>query len=367
MNRARPENIRQFWQARSASARQRATNLSLLGECLAVGDTYAPDLPARLASPTIDWRGLTWLAGGGLVTPALAGALQRKGLFERLPEAVQDYLQTLQSLNLARNQTLREQLLIVTEALNRIGIQPVLLKGAIALATGHYPGAEDRVIGDLDLLVPDSLMEDATAALIQVGYVLDDKGKQWILPSHLKQHHHGFPLVHPDCFVKVELHRRIQNHVGDDALLRQKMSTVPFSFNTGATVLIPDVATQLLHNMLHSQISDRQRLKKVINLRHLLEFAALAQHPAILLDTHTLLNRLRPQRHAVLADYWAQAAQWLTTPYPATLPRSPQQALQLWLLQWVATQTGWHLRYPRKIPIKNNVLLDKNTIKFVLA
>jgi hypothetical protein len=142
MNIARPENIRQFWQARSASARQRAINLSLLGECLAVGDTYASDLQARLASPTIDWRGLTWLAGSSLVTPALAGALQRKGLFERLPEAVQDYLQTLQSLNLARNQTLREQLLIITEALNRIDIQPVLLKGAIALATGHYPGAE---------------------------------------------------------------------------------------------------------------------------------------------------------------------------------------------------------------------------------
>ena len=342
MNLTIPTDIRQFWDAHSSTARQRATNLSLLCECLAVGDTYAPDLPARLAATTVDWRGLTWLAGAGLVTPSLAGALHRKGLFELLPEAVQDYLQTLQSLNRERNQTLREQLIIITEALNGIGIQPCLLKGAITLTSGHYPGAEDRVIGDLDLLIPDSLMEDATAALISLGYQVDDKDSKWILPSHYKQHHHTAPLLHPALPVKVELHRRIQYHLGDDALLCKQLSVVPFTFNTGATVLVPDVATQLLHNILHSQISDRQRLKKVLNLRHLLEFAALAQHQAISLDIQSLLNRLRPQRQAVLGDYWAQAEHWLKTPYPDSLPRSPQQARQLWLLQWVATQPGWH-------------------------
>ena len=342
MNLTIPTDIRQFWDAYASTARQRTTNLLLLCECLAVGDTFAPDLPARLASPMVDWQGLTWLAGSCLVTPALAGALKRKGLFDKLPEAVQDYLNALQSLNRKRNQTLREQLLIITEALNAIGIQPCLLKGAIALTSGHYPGAEDRVIGDLDLLLPDLLMEDATAVLISLGYQVDDKDSKWILPSHYKHHHHTAPLLHPALPVKVELHRRIQYHPGDNALLCQQLSVVPFTFNTGATVLIPDVATQLLHNMLHSQISDRQRLKKVLNLRHLLEFAALAQHQTTLLDTKSLLIRLRPQRHAVLADYWAQAEHWLKTPYPDTLPHSPQQALQLWLLQWVATQPGWH-------------------------
>ncbi|MEI6334169.1 MAG: nucleotidyltransferase family protein [Methylococcaceae bacterium] len=343
MNFALPSVIRQFWHDRSASALHRATNLSLLGECLAVGDAYAPDLPERLAAATVDWQGLSWLAGSCLVTPSLAGALQRKGLFDRLPEEVQDYLHTLQSLNRERNQTLREQLVIITEALNRIGIQPVLLKGAITLTSGQYPGAEDRVIGDLDLLVPDQHMEAATAALICLGYRVDDKDSQWVLPSHYQQyHHHGCPLLHPALPVKVELHRRIQFHQGDDARLRQQLITVPFSFDEGSMVLIPDVATRLLHNMLHCQISDGQRLKKVLNLRQLLEFAALAQHEATSFDTNRLLNRLRPQRQAILAEYWAQAEHWLKTPYPDTLARSRYQARQLWLLEWVATQPGWH-------------------------
>ena len=194
--------IRQFWHDRSTSARNRATNLSLLGECLAVGDAYATDLPERLAADSVDWQGLSWLAGACLVTPSLAGALQRKGLFDLLPEEVQDYLHTIQSLNRERNQMLREQLIIITEALNRIGIQPVLLKGAITLTSGQYTGAEDRVIGDLDLLVPDSLMETATTALISAGYQEDDNGWQWLMPGHAQQHHHGCPLMHPDLPVK---------------------------------------------------------------------------------------------------------------------------------------------------------------------
>lgn len=360
MSLALPSVIRQVWHDRSTSARNRATNLSLLGECLAVGDdAYASDLPERLAADSVDWQGLSWLAGACLVTPSLAGALQRKGLFDRLPEEVQDYLHTIQSLNRERNQMLREQLIIITEALNRIGIQPVLLKGAITLTSGQYTGAEDRVIGDLDLLVPDSLMETATAALTNVGYQLKDKGSQWSLPSDLQQHHHGFPLMHPDLPVKVELHRRILSHQGDDALLCQQLITVPFSFDEGPTVLIPDVATRLLHNMLHCQISDRQRAKKVLNLRQLLEFAALTQHEATSLDTRSLLNRLRPQRQAILAEYWAQAEHWFRASYPDTLPRSPHQARQLWLLEKVATRPGWHRlftsfnwlsRLPRRLP-----------------
>ena len=363
--------IRQFWHNRSILNQRRAANLSLLCECLAVGDTYAIDLPERLAAETVDWHGLCWLAGSCLVTPSLAGALQRKGLFDLLPDEVQGYLHTLQSLNRERNQTLREQLIIITEALNRIGIQPVLLKGAITLTSGQYPGAEDRIIGDLDLLVPDQCMEAATSAVTSLGYQVPNKSFllifPWILPSYRRhrchrlgrQSHHGSPLLHPSLPVKIELHRRIQAHQGDDALLRQQLMTMSFSFNAGPIALIPDVSTRLLHNMLHCQISDRQRFKRVLDLRQLLEFAAISQHEATSLDISHLLNRLRPKRRAILAEYWAQAEHWFKTTYPDNLPRSPHEALQLWLLEKAAIQPDWRRLFtclewlshlPRRLP-----------------
>ena len=343
-----PTQLHRFWRTRSTPRQDRATTLALLAECLAVGENYAPGLSERLTAATVDWRGLCWLAGCHLVTPSLAGALQRKGLFDQLPLEVQDYLATLQDLNRERNQTLREQLVIIADALNRIGIQPVLLKGAITLTSGQYPGAEDRVLGDLDLLVPNQYMDIATKAIKGLGYqIAEPVFSPWALPGDLKQKnqpdhdHHERPLFHPTLPVKVELHRRILADQKDDAYLREAMKVKPFNFVEGSIVLIPDSATRVLHNLLHSQITDKQRLKKILNLRQILEFAALAHHYAAELDTDSLLNRLRTERQPVLAEYWAQAERWLKVSYPESLPRSPHEAINLWLLERVATQPFW--------------------------
>ncbi len=334
----------QVWRTYSLANQKRKTHLALLCECLAVGDEYAADLPDRLKAETLDWQALVWLAGACLVTPALAGALQRKGLFTLIPAEVQEVLSTIQNLNYARNDILSNQLISISTALNQIGIQPVLLKGAIALTSGQYPGAEDRVVGDLDLLVPDEQIEAATTALAEIGYEVQDEYAKWVLPSHLKNHHHGFPLMHPSLLVKVELHRRIQKDKADDALLSMALHCKPYSFTNTATVLIPDPATRLLHNMLHCQISDRQRAKQVLNLRQVLEFAALSEHYKATpeLQVPNLLNRLRPVRHIVLAEYWSQATHWFNAPYPGQLPRYAYKTQKLWLLEKVATQPGWY-------------------------
>ena len=312
-----------------------------------MGDTDATDLLERLTAETVDWQSIIWLAGCHLVTPSLTGALQRKGFFAQLPLEVQDYLATLQRLNRERNQILREQLVTITQALNRIGIQPVLLKGAIALTSEQYPGAEDRVMGDLDLLVPNQYMDIATKTVEDLGYQHDQKVNPWALPGDLKrQYHpsnnpHDRPLLHSTLPVKVELHRRILNDKMDDALLCETMKVQPFNFVEDAMVLIPDPAMRVLHNLLHAQISNQQRLKKALDLRQLLEFSALAHYYTAELNTDSLLNRLRANRQPVLAEYWAQAERWLKVSYPESLPRSSHEGINLWLLERVATQPLW--------------------------
>jgi hypothetical protein len=297
-----------------------SSTLSLLCACLAVRDDD-DTLATRLARDAIDWPQVAWLAGNHLVTPSLAGILRRKGLFDRLPDEVQDYLDAIRALNRARNQTLREQLAAIAEPLNRMGLQPVLLKGAIALTPHSYPGAEDRVIGDLDLLVPAERLDEASAAIAALGYRIHYESWQWALPKDRQRCHHGMPLLHPALVgVKLELHRRILEHPGDDARLREGLRTHSLTLDGGPTVLIPDGATRLLHNVLHAQVSDRQRRKRLLNLRQLLEFAALAHQTSPDLKETDLRSRLRPARHDALAEYWAQAERWLGLPIPRPCP-----------------------------------------------
>jgi hypothetical protein len=246
---------------------------------------------------------------------------------------------TLQGLNRDRNRMLREQLSVVTTQLNRRGIQPTLLKGAIALATDTYPGAEDRVLGDLDVLVPEALLSDAIAAVVASGYRQSDDGA--LLPGERERAHHVSALLHPVLPVTLELHRRIVADPSDDALLREGFDSQLVQIPGGGEVRVPDLATRQLHNFLHAQIMDRQRRRRELNLRQLYEFAALAQAGAKNLYWPDVLARLRPRHYAAFAEYLAQAEAWLGLPYPQAVPRSPHATRELRLIRKAQTQPAW--------------------------
>lgn len=315
--------------------------LRRLGAALAVGPL--PSGPAAdLAGG--DWRPLIEAAGRHLVTPSLAGALQRQGRFRALPAEIQDYLEGIRDLNRARNRALRTALDDIARALNPLGIQPVLLKGANALRPECYPGAEDRVIGDLDLGVPPARLAEAERALLDLGYRLapvTTVTASPLLPWEARRvAHHSHPLLHPTRPVKVELHRCLVYDVRDAARLQAGLTRTAQTLATGSVVQVPDPGTRLLHNFLHSQISDRLRRRRRLNLRQLLEFAALAQlHPEVL--TPALLGRLRHRRRRAFLEYLAQAEHWLGLAYPPSLPRSPSAGRELWFQERALTHVGW--------------------------
>ena len=316
--------------------------LRLLADTLAVCPPPPAERVAALGAPDLDWPRLLWCAGQHLVTPSLAAAGHRLGLSERLPAEVRDYLDGMRELNRLRNRDLLVALVAIARALNPLGIEPLLLKGANALLPGAYPGAADRVIGDLDLALPPGAEAAATAALIDLGYRpgVSAHPPPPPLPGVARRAHHAPPLLHLDLPVKVELHRRLLANPRDDARLQAGMRTHIYSLAAGAVARVPDVGTRLLHNFLHAQINDRQRRLRCLNLRQLLDFAALAQsRPDVL--TPALLGRLRPRRRLALLEYLAQAEHWLGLTYPPDLPRVASARRERWLQERVLTRPGW--------------------------
>lgn len=115
-----------------------------------VSSRACTDLPAGQS----EWEGLLHLSGEHLVVPQLRWALREQGLWAALPAEVADYLDAVYTLNLERNCGCEEQLRELVTRLNGIGVVPVLLKGAAALIDGLYPTAGERMMSDLDVLVP---------------------------------------------------------------------------------------------------------------------------------------------------------------------------------------------------------------------
>jgi Uncharacterised nucleotidyltransferase len=136
------------------------------------GSEASPELRAMVRAHAIDWERVLRQASGDLVLPALAAALRDLDLSRSVDEELRAFLEAVHGANVERNRELRGELRAVIGVLNRVGIEPVLLKGAIRLVDGLYPDDGWRMLRDLDLLVPEARWAAAVQALQRAGYTL---------------------------------------------------------------------------------------------------------------------------------------------------------------------------------------------------
>lgn len=316
------------------------TPLRCLADCLALKGDRGAALEYTLRQGQVDWRRVIWLASGHLVTPSLAAGINRRGWLPLLPPAVADYLDAFRQLNRERNTIFLRELEAIAAALNQRGLEPLLLKGANALLPDAYPGAEDRMLGDLDLYLPESQHPEAIQALLALDYHPAHASRQWWLPSEHASIHHAVPMLHRTLPTKVELHRRLLLDRYDNAMLAANLKPRPLTLANGARVLLPDRLSQIRHNVLHAQVSDHQARERRLNLRPLLEFARLA-HRLDPGEAEQLLAGLSRHRQRLIQEVFALAEDWLQLAYPAHLPRSPHQQRELWLTERVAASPAW--------------------------
>jgi Uncharacterised nucleotidyltransferase len=119
---------------------------------------------------SINWDSVLAAANRNLLTPAVYIALTEGGQLSSLPRELIDYLAFIHSRNLDRNQRLQTQLIEVVTALNKVGIKPLLTKGAVHLAVAPKNVFGARMMRDLDIVVAVDELSSAQACLLRLGY-----------------------------------------------------------------------------------------------------------------------------------------------------------------------------------------------------
>lgn len=194
------------------------------------------------------------------------------------PADVREALAEIHRLNAERNNRLRTVLRDTIRILNAHAIEPILLKGSLALLPNQYPHAGARMLSDLDLALHNAEPEEADAALRAAGY--------WSPPHQGPEEyldcHHLAPLFHPAAHGYVEIHRRILAvRVPSEilSLTEVRAAAEPMNWD-GLQLWKPSIAHRLLHNALHHQIADGAFDSGRYSLRQLLDFAQLRDLPA---------------------------------------------------------------------------------------
>jgi Uncharacterised nucleotidyltransferase len=266
--------------------------LKLLCACISAGHrghSLDSGSAVALAAPTADLLGLARLAGRHLVTPMLSACLADPELRRRLPEAFALYLEFVHAENSRRNRTLRSELAQAAAGLNRLDIEPVLLKGAIHLVAGPYPEPGWRFMRDLDLLIPHDRAGQAVACLGSLGYRFIPDADE--LPA---QHRHLPSLAHDRSIAVIEIHTGLLDvrellHA-EEVVARSR----PVDLD-GARVRVPDAADQLAHLIGHDRFDTNICGSGFFLLRSVFETALLCQDDLAL---KRLLSRLGGTRLA---------------------------------------------------------------------
>ena len=276
----------------------------LLGECLSFDlrvEDLAP-LRTRLLAPNALFV-LTEFAGQQGLLTVLAGRLLDNVLVPPNPpdrpgpaSALSRYLASHRD----RREHMTRHLRIIVAALNEIGVQPILLKGARSL-WGREPAW--RFLRDIDLLVPSDQAPAVQRALDEIAYRPDSNQPE------RPHHHHLAPLYNAGLNGWVEIHKRGGNRYAERLLSTSELIAASSpSRDNGISVGLLDPVTQLLHAVVHHHVGHGGDARGTLNLKGLYEFAWVVNELTTEQKQRLVDRSADHPRLAANLDLWLAAA-----------------------------------------------------------
>lgn len=256
-----------------------------------------------------DWSAPLALANDHLVTPSLRASLAAAGRLGELPGDVRDYLDLLHAGNGARNAALRRQALELVAAFAEAGIRPLLLKGAAVLLLDVYGDPAERMIRDIDVLVPRHAARTVFEVLDGLGYRAETR--------YPDGHHACADFTRADDPGAVDLHFELidPKYILPAAEVWQRARTATVE---DRRFRVPSPTDLVLHHVLHAQVHYLGNFYRgVLDLRQLHEFAALARRFGDAVDWPFIARRMeRYGLGAPLHSYARLAERLLALPRP---------------------------------------------------
>jgi hypothetical protein len=270
---------------------------------------------ARGGAESCHWEGLICAATAELLLPALNQRLAATGV--NPPPEVSEFLAHVEDLNRARNAQIIEEAWAVAELLNRIGIEPLALKGTAMLLLDVYPRPGCRYLRDLDILVPRAQLEAAAAVLERDGYQPDTRDAMARFRHHYPQLQRP-PAPDGSSSAPLELHYSLGPGVSGRLLTGEDLlrdSSVK-EWN-GVRIRVPSPEHLVTHLILHSQLRHCYSERIFPPLRAMYDLVMLNRHFGSSLDWEEVRRRFRThRREPTLLLHLLQVRKTLGMPLP---------------------------------------------------
>lgn len=246
------------------------------GKCLSLetNPAFKSELIDNCKNELIDWVQFVGLCSNHLILPAIYLKFRSNGILEFLPSDLANHLVEIHELNVKRNNLILIQSQAITRVLNKKNISPLFLKGAGNLLDELYTNIGERILGDIDFLVPEKDYLLSAALMENEGYT-----KYYDIPKYddVDRMKHYPRLSHPDFVASIEIHRIPVNVESvswfNSAIIdaeRKSVSALDGCF-------VESDRHKIIHNFIHSQLSNEGFLFGSVSLREINDLYLLSK------------------------------------------------------------------------------------------
>ena len=268
------------------------------GKCLILDDDpgFSNVIIEQIGLDVIDWTKFVTLCSNHLILPLIYLKFRSHDLLKHLPEELSEHLKYIHDLNLIRNRQILKQLKEITSSLNKNDIYPIFLKGSGNLLDHLYADNGERIIGDIDFLIPKK-------DYLRTARLLEEEGYTPVSPFYCEienlKHYpriskHGYPAV-------LEIHQlpvteRFQSWFNPEMIEKDKrtVKSLPGSY------VLSDKHNIIL-NFIHGQLDHKGHLYGIVSFRDLYDLYLLSKRTPLTLTINNIKARKKAVAYFVLA------------------------------------------------------------------
>jgi hypothetical protein len=256
------------------------------------------EIKTKIIDSQYFWDGIVELGSRHLILPAVYGNLKRKNILKLIPVDLERFLKDIYEKNGERNKKILLQIESLNDLFLKKNIDHIFLKGSALLLSNKFDVLNERMIGDIDILIRKESILKARDLIVENGYKFFnteiDFTKGLIEKKHLTR------MIHENQIAAVELHKEVLN--GNKFKLIPSENLFSETVEIGRKKIL-NSRRLVEHIILNWRFNDYGVLKKTLSLRVVNDYINVSNSDDTNVQVVNRLSLLKFNNYLKIYDY----------------------------------------------------------------